>query len=73
MRAGYTTRERASSAWSCSRNSSLPSDGTIEAITVTYPDANIDVFGFELHWMIVYFVLSILFAFILRGPFGVTI
>lgn len=52
---------------------SLPSDGAIEAITVTYPDANIDVFGFELHWMIVYFVLSILFAFILRGPFGVTI
>jgi len=52
---------------------SLPSDGAIEAITVTYPDANIDVFGFELHWMIVYFVLSIVFAFILRGPFGVTI
>ena len=52
---------------------SLPSDGAIESITVTYPDANVDVFGFELHWMIVYFVLSILFAFILRGPFGVTI
>jgi uncharacterized membrane protein (DUF106 family) len=52
---------------------SLPSDGTIEAITVTYPEANVDVFGFELHWMIVYFVLSMLFAFILRGPFGVTI
>lgn len=52
---------------------SLPSDGTIEAITVTYPEANVDVFGFELHWMIVYFGLSMLFAFILRGPFGVTI
>ena len=53
--------------------SSLPSDGAIESITVTYPEANVDVFGFELHWMIVYFVLSIVFAFILRGPFGVTI
>ena len=52
---------------------SLPSDGAIEAITVSYPEANVDVFGFELHWMIVYFALSILFAFILRGPFGVTI
>ena len=52
---------------------SLPSDGTIEAITVTYAEANVDVFGFELHWMIVYFALSIVFAFILRGPFGVTI
>ena len=52
---------------------SLPSDGAIESITVTYPEVNVDVFGFELHWMIVYFVLSIVFAFILRGPFGVTI
>ena len=30
-------------------------------------------FGFELHWMIVYFVLSIAFAFLLRGTFKVTI
>ena len=52
---------------------SLPSGGAIESITVTYPEANVDVFGFELHWMIVFFVLSIAFAFILRGPFGVTI
>ena len=51
---------------------SLPSDGAIESITVTYPDANVDVFV-ELHWMIVYFVLSIVFAFILRGPLGVTL
>ena len=51
----------------------LPSDGTFEAITVAYPDANVDVFGFELHWMIIYFALSIVFAFVLRGPFGVTI
>lgn len=53
---------------------SLPSDGSFEAITVTYPDANVDVFGlFEMHWMIIFFVLSIVFAFALRGPFGVTI
>ena len=54
--------------------SSLPGDGAIESIAVTYPDANVDVFGLiELHWMIVFFVLSIVFAFILRGPFGVTL
>lgn len=52
---------------------SLPSTGAIDAITVTYPEANVDVFGFELHWMIVFFALSIVFAFALRGPFGVTI
>lgn len=52
---------------------SLPSDGDIDAIDVTYPDASVRVLGFEQHWMVVFFVLSIVFAFILRGPFGVTI
>ena len=50
----------------------LPSDA-FESIAVTYPEADVDVFGFELHWMIVYFVLSITFAFLLRGTFKVTI
>jgi uncharacterized membrane protein (DUF106 family) len=47
--------------------------GGFEAIAVAYPDASVDVFGIELHWMIVYFVLSIAFAFLLRGTFKVTI
>jgi uncharacterized membrane protein (DUF106 family) len=50
----------------------LPSDA-FESIAVTYPEADVDVFGIELHWMIVYFVLSIAFAFLLRGTFKVTI
>lgn len=50
----------------------LPSSA-FESIAVTYPEANVDVFGFELHWMIVYFALSIAFAFLLRGTFKVTI
>ena len=47
--------------------------GAFESVAVTYPEANVDVFGFELHWMIVYFVISIAFAFLLRGTFKVTI
>ena len=47
--------------------------GAFESIAVTYPEANVDVFGIEIHWMIVYFVLSIAFAFLLRGSFKVTI
>ena len=49
----------------------IPSDSAIASISVTYPDASVDVFGFGLHWMIVYFVLSIVFAFLLKGAFGV--
>jgi len=47
--------------------------GAFESIAVGYPEANVDVFGIELHWMIVYFVLSIAFAFLLRRTFKVTI
>jgi hypothetical protein len=47
--------------------------GGLESIAVAYPEASVDVFGVELHWMIVYFVLSIAFAFLLRGTFKVTI
>ena len=48
-------------------------EGAFESVAVTYPEASVDVFGIELHWMIVYFVLSIAFAFLLRGTFKVTI
>ncbi|MGH9319819.1 MAG: hypothetical protein ACRD21_12760 [Vicinamibacteria bacterium] len=48
-------------------------EGDFESVTVTYPEANLSIFGFELHWMIVYFVLSMAFAFLLRGTFKVTI
>jgi uncharacterized membrane protein (DUF106 family) len=47
--------------------------GSFQSVALTYPAANVDVLGIELHWMIVYFVLSIAFAFLLRGTFQVTI
>ncbi len=40
----------------------LPSAGPLREIRVTYPEAGVDVFGFEMHWMIPFFVLSIVFA-----------
>ncbi len=49
----------------------LPSDSPIKSISVTYPDEEVNVFGFSLHWMIVYFVLAIAFAFALRNKFKV--
>ena len=42
-------------------------------ITIDYQDAAISVFGLGIHWLIVFFVVSIAFAFALRKPFGVTI
>ena len=49
----------------------LPSDSPIKSISVTYPDGSVSVFGFSLHWMIIYFFLAIVFAFALRKTFKV--
>jgi uncharacterized membrane protein (DUF106 family) len=51
----------------------LPASGPIESITLSYPGGDIGIFGWSIHWMIVFFVLSIAFAFALRKLFGVTI
>ncbi len=51
----------------------LPRDSPLESIEVIYPDAYVSAFGWDLHWMIVYFLLSIVFAFILRKPLGVIV
>jgi hypothetical protein len=45
----------------------------IRAIRVGYPQRELEILGWSMHWMIVFFLLSIVFAFALRGPLGVTI
>lgn len=47
-------------------------EGEFESITVNYPQTDVDVFGYEIHWLILFFILSMVFAFALRGPLGVT-
>lgn len=51
----------------------LPADSPFESITIDYEDATVNLFGFGIHWLIIFFVISIAFAFALRKPFGVTI
>ena len=51
----------------------LPDEGPVAAIEVAYPERDMNVAGWDVHWMIVYFVLSMMFAFALRKRFGVTI
>ena len=50
------------------------SDGApVAFIEVKYPALRLGCFGFRLHWMVPYFVLSAVFAFALRRPFKVVI
>ena len=51
----------------------LPRESAVSAISVGYAESDVNVFGWELHWMIVFFALSIVFAFALRKPFGVVL
>ena len=51
----------------------LDESSSIVAIAVTYPEAEIDVFGWHVHWVIVYGVLSMICALVLARRFGVTI
>ncbi len=49
----------------------IPRDALFESIAVTYPDTHVVVLGWPLHWMVIYVGLSVLFAIVLRKPFGV--
>jgi hypothetical protein len=51
----------------------LPADAPVASIAIRYPERDIHVLGWGMNWMVVFFVLSIVFAFALRKPFGVTI
>ena len=51
----------------------LERNGPIKSITVGYPEAEINLLGLELHWIIWFFVLSLAAGFALRNRLGVTI
>ena len=51
----------------------LAASGMVESITVNYPDLEIKVFGFDIHWLVLFFVLSIVFGFAFKGVLGVEI
>lgn len=52
--------------------SPLPAESPIRAISLAYPERDVDVLGWPVPWWVVFFALTIVFAFALKGPFGVT-
>ena len=51
----------------------LPRGSNAEAIRVDYVDAEINLFGWSTHWIIAFFILTMVFAFALAKPLGVKI
>ncbi len=47
-------------------------DGTgLESIRVSYPPAKIKIFGYNIHWLILFFIITLIFGFILMNPLNV--
>jgi hypothetical protein len=45
----------------------------LKSVEVLYPNKNMNLFGWHIHWLIVYFALSIIFGFAFKGIFKVEI
>jgi uncharacterized membrane protein (DUF106 family) len=50
----------------------FPSDAPVAAIEVMYPEAEVNFLGWHTHWIIAFFIITIVLAFALRKPLGVT-
>jgi len=49
-------------------------DGTpIRSLKVLYPAKSLSAFGLPVHWLVAYFILSIVFGLVFKGVFGVEI
>jgi uncharacterized membrane protein (DUF106 family) len=51
----------------------LPSSSPVRSVEVLYPPASLAAFGFGVHWLVAYLILSIVFGFALKGVFKVEI
>lgn len=51
----------------------LPPDSPFSGLFVAYPARTIKILGIRLHWLVAFFILSLVFAFALKKPFKVEI
>ncbi len=51
----------------------LAEDAALDSIRVSYPSAKIRLFGYSVHWLILFFIFTLIFGFILMKPLNVRI
>ncbi len=56
-----------------SAESALPNNSPIDSISVSYPDRNIDVAGYGMNWIWLFFILSMIAGFIFKELLGIQI
>ena len=53
--------------------SPVPGESAVESVSITYPSRSIDVFGWNFHWLLVFFVLTMVFALALKSTLRVVV
>jgi hypothetical protein len=57
-----------------SAESALPDDSPIESAAITYPERNIDLYGYyEINWIWLFFILSMIAGFIFKEILGIKV
>jgi len=51
----------------------VPKNMPVKSVEITYPARRMNLFGWRLHWLVSFFVLSIVFGFAFKGVFKVEI
>jgi hypothetical protein len=51
----------------------IPDGGSLVSIEVAYRSATVGLLGWDVHWMVAFFILTLVFAFALQKPLRVTI
>ena len=52
---------------------SLSGDSGIEYFEIAYPYGTVALFGWKIHWLVLFFILSLVFGFLLLKPFRVSV
>ena len=72
--AAVSTERNSGGFWSAlawSREPPLPADSSLQQLAVTYPVRELRVFGWNVNWLLAFFVLTMVFGFALKKPLGV--
>ena len=56
-----------------SAESALPDNSPIESISINYPDRDIDIAGYGMNWIWLFFILSMVAGFIFKELLGIQI
>jgi hypothetical protein len=51
----------------------LPQNSAIESISINYPDREIDIAGYGMNWIWLFFILSMIAGFIFKEVLGIQI